>query len=205
MCPYYQNRFLIGSKRYRGYDYSSEGCYYITINTKNKNQSFGRIENGTMILSEIGECLFNEWLRTPLVRPDMNITLDAFVVMPDHFHAIIYIGPNTYNVTSPRPGCRNAMHGVSTTVRNGVSTTIRNGVSTDASNDLYINEFGPQSKNLSSIIRGVKSAVTSYARKTNIGFKWQTRYYDHIIRTHRELARIRDYIISNPAKWVGDL
>jgi putative transposase len=167
MCPYYQNRFLIGSKRYRGYDYSSEGCYYITINTKNKNQSFGRIENGTVILSEIGEYLYNEWLRTPLVRPDMNITLDACVVMPDHFHAIIYIGPNTFN----------------------------------AAHDSYINEFGPQSKNLSSIVRGVKSAVTSYARKMNICFDWHKGYYDHIIRTRIELNRIREYIISNPAKW----
>jgi putative transposase len=168
MCPYYQNRFLIGSKRYRGYDYSSEGCYFITINTKNKIQSFGRIENGIMILSEIGKCLSDEWLRTPLVRPDMNMTPDAFVVMPDHFHAIIYIGPNTYNAT----------------------------------HDSYINEFGPQSKNLSSIIRGVKSAVTSYARKMNISFDWHKGYYDHIIRTQRELTRIREYIISNPANWI---
>ena len=194
MCPYYQNRYLIGSKRYRRYDYSSEGCYFITINTKKKNQSFGRIENGTMILSEIGECLSNEWMRTPLVRPDMNITLDAFVVMPDHFHAIIYIGPNTYNLTTIRPGCKNAMH--------GVSTTNRNGVSTNASNASYTNNFGPQSKNLSSIIRGVKSSVTSFARKMNISFGWHKGYYDHIIRTRIELTRIREYIISNPVNWI---
>jgi REP element-mobilizing transposase RayT len=157
-------------------------------------------------------------MRTPLVRPDMNITLDAFVVMPDHFHAIIYIGPNTYNLTTIRPGCKNAMHGVSTTNRNGVSTTNRNGVSTtnrngvsttnrngvstNASNASYTNNFGPQSKNLSSIIRGVKSSVTSFARKMNISFGWHKGYYDHIIRTRIELTRIREYIISNPVNWI---
>jgi len=40
-----------------------------------------------------------------------------------------------------------------------------------------------------------------YARKNNIPFNWQTRYYDHIIRNNDELNNIRKYIINNPLKW----
>ena len=63
------------------------------------------------------------------------------------------------------------------------------------------NKFGPQSKNLASIIRGFKSAVTIYARKNNLEFDWQPRYYDHIIRNQIEFDRIKRYINRNPANW----
>ncbi|MCZ8217063.1 MAG: hypothetical protein O9262_12525, partial [Cyclobacteriaceae bacterium] len=66
------------------------------------------------------------------------------------------------------------------------------------------NKFGPQSKNLASILRGYKSAVTTYARKNNIEFDWQSLFYDHIIRSAEAYHRISNYIKSNPAKWVED-
>jgi hypothetical protein len=81
--------------------------------------------------------------------------------------------------------CRDAMHCVS--------------IDTE-----YKNQFAPQSKNLSSIIRGYKSAVTIYARKNNIDFNWQPRFHDHIIRTMDDYYKISNYIINNPAKWIED-
>jgi hypothetical protein len=63
------------------------------------------------------------------------------------------------------------------------------------------NQFGPQSHNLASIIRGFKSSVTIYARKNNLKFDWHPRFHDHIIRTHMEFINIENYIIKNPAKW----
>ncbi|HPT21865.1 MAG TPA: hypothetical protein PLR88_07965 [Bacteroidales bacterium] len=63
------------------------------------------------------------------------------------------------------------------------------------------NSFGPQSKNLASIMRKFKSAVTIRARKIDNGFSWQSKFYDHIIRTDIELFRIRNYIRNNPDKW----
>ena len=111
------------------------------------------------------------------------------VVMPNHFHAIIIIGENEYN----RPGDtdavvrRDAMHRVSTTAPNGPA-----------------NKFGPQSKNLASIIRGFKSAVTINARKIHSGFAWQSRFHDHIIRDEQSYQNISEYIINNPAKWEDD-
>ena len=66
------------------------------------------------------------------------------------------------------------------------------------------NKFGPQSQNLSSIIRGYKSAVKKYAVINNFEFVWQSRFYDHIIRNEKSFYKIKEYIINNPAKWIED-
>jgi putative transposase len=198
MCSLFRNKYRIESTRYRGYDYSSPGKYFITICTKNKIRYFGEVENGKMVLSDIGKYLQNEWLKTGDIRPDMNIILDEFVVMPDHFHAIIIIGKNQYNTNYDiGTGCGATMHGGSTGGSSGDSTNpIRN--------NQYKNQFGPQSKNLASIIRGIKSIVSTYARKTKQDFQWQSRFHDHIIRTRIELYRIRKYIRENPEKWIDN-
>lgn len=119
-------------------------------------------------MTEIGIIAQREWFKTPEIRPDMNISLGEFVVMPNHIHGIIHIGGDGMHRTSTNP------------------------------------KFGPQSKNLGSIIRGYKSAVTTYARKLNLEFQWQPLYYEHIIRTDSSLARISQYIQNNPLKWLKD-
>ena len=45
--------------------------------------------NGEMRLSEIGQIAEEEWLKTPNIRPGME--LDAFAIMPNHIHGIIVI------------------------------------------------------------------------------------------------------------------
>jgi len=66
------------------------------------------------------------------------------------------------------------------------------------------NKFGPQSKNLASVIRGYKSSVKRYANTNKITFEWQTRYYDHVIKSEKDLHTIRKYIFNNPEKWNED-
>ena len=68
-------------------------------------------------------------------------------------------------------------------------------------NKWQVNKFGPQSKNLGSVIRGFKVGVKKYALENKIYFEWQPRYYDHIIRSEIELNRIREYILQNPTKY----
>ena len=70
----------------------------------------------------------------------------------------------------------------------------------------YKNKFGPQSNNLSAIIRGFKGAATKIIRQKffNINFAWQQRFHDRIIRNDNELNRIRKYVINNPEKWESD-
>ena len=67
-----------------------------------------------------------------------------------------------------------------------------------------INRFGPQSRNLASIIRGFKIGVTKYARQRGISFRWQARYHDHVIRSVSEHERVRQYIYENPERWEED-
>ncbi len=64
------------------------------------------------------------------------------------------------------------------------------------------NDFGPQSQNLGSIIRGFKAAVKKYSTLNNIDFKWQPRFYDTIIRDEKHLSTVRQYILNNPVKWI---
>ena len=66
------------------------------------------------------------------------------------------------------------------------------------------NRFGPQSKNLASVIRGFKIGVTKFARQNRIPFEWQPRYYEHIIRNMDELYFITGYIENNVANWDED-
>ena len=109
---------------------------------------------------------------------------DAFHAGPNHFHGIIIIG-------DPRSGSRrDAMHPPWT---RRVST--RTGTQ---------NQFGPQSKNLASIMRGFKSAVTQRVRIMHVDFAWQSRFHDHIIRDEYAYHRISQYIINNPMNWAQD-
>ena len=67
-----------------------------------------------------------------------------------------------------------------------------------------LQKFGPQSGNLGAVIRGIKSAVTRFARENQIPFSWQPRYHDRIVRNRGEMNQIALYIEQNPMKWETD-
>jgi putative transposase len=68
------------------------------------------------------------------------------------------------------------------------------------------NQFGPLQKGaLPAIVQSYKAAVTRQCRRQGHDqFKWQSRYYEHIVRRDGSLHRIRQYIVDNPRKWAGD-
>ena len=189
MPQLFNNKYRIPSARLQNWNYANEAMYFVTICTKNKENYFGKIvntnndTNAILQPTEIGKIAQIEWYKSIEMRPDMNLEFGEFVVMPNHIHGIIMIGANKFNTSLER---RDAMHGVSTNANE------------------FKNKFTPQSKNLSSIIRGFKSAVTTYARKNSIEFDWQTRFHDHIIRSNDAYQRISNYIINNPRKWQQD-
>ena len=69
-----------------------------------------------------------------------------------------------------------------------------------------INQFSkPIAGSVSVIIQQYKSSVMRWCNKNNHKyFKWQSRFYDHIIRNDESYQSISDYIIDNPAKWEED-
>jgi len=58
--------------------------------------------------------------------------------------------------------------------------------------------------NLSRVIRWYKGCVSFELHKQNTGFAWQSRFYDHVIRTDRSHRTIVEYILINPLKWDVD-
>ena len=215
----YKNKYRIPSARLQGFDYSRSAAYFITICTHNREHYFGEINDGELHLNDIGKIVAFEWLKTIELRPDMNLELGNFVVMPNHFHAVIIIGENQFNTPNMTLG-RDAMLGVSDSYEttklemhdisnannlnqynldhNHTNLDAKHGVSTG-------NKFGPQSKNLASIVRGFKSAVTMKARNIHADFAWQTRFHDHIIRNDEEFERVHNYIVANPQNWEKDM
>jgi len=221
----FQSKYRIPSTRLKNWDYGRNAAYFITICTQNRISWFGEMQMGTdallcVSLSPIGMIVQNEWLKTFEMRPDMNLQMGEYVIMPNHFHAIIIIGQNEYNVKRDvekrlnDPGRldlaqrRDAMHCVSTitdTNENNRTDAMHCVSTTNESNKPPPqNQFGPQSKNLASIIRGFKTGVTKNARLINPDFTWQSRYHDRIIRNNSEYQRISKYIRNNPANWPDD-
>jgi len=174
----FQNKYRIESSRLTNWDYTSAAAYFVTLCTYTKEHFFGVINNGEMLLNDIGVIVRNEWLQTSIIRPDMNLLLEEFIVMLNHFHAIIVIGQNEFN--TPPAG-------------------VQKFISHADNNNPPI-----RSKDLSSIIRGFKSSVTTKTRAILPCFAWQERFHDHVIRNNEEYQRIASYIINNPANWEND-
>ena len=171
----FKNKYRIQSTRLPYWDYGWNASYFVTICTKNRLHYFGEIKNANIILSEIGNIAKEYWISIPEHFP--FVILDEFVIMPNHLHGIIII--------------KKSQKTKFVETQNFTSLQERN-------------QFGPQSKNLASIIRGYKSGVKKYTTINKIIFAWQPRYFDHIIRNQTEFQRIRNYIRYNPLKWQQD-
>jgi putative transposase len=89
MKKYNPNIHQRRSIRLKGYDYSQAGFYFITICCQDRAHFFGEIIDGEMILNDAGKIAFAEWMKTPEIRP--NVELGEFVIMPNHMHGIIRI------------------------------------------------------------------------------------------------------------------
>lgn len=166
----FNGKYRIPSNRLNGFDYASNGMYFVKFCTKNRIHYFGEIneqidkpQNPSIDFTEIGKIANQYWQAIPEHFP--FVELDEYTIMPDHIHGILIF--NNPEKTTWEP-----------------------------------NKFGPQSKNLGSVLRGFKSTVKRYANINNIKFCWQSNYHDRIIRNYDELERIRKYIRMNPTNWL---
>ena len=175
MSDYFKNKFRINSMRLQHWNYSWPAMYYVTICSKDRICCMAEIKNNQVYLSEIGKIVFNEWLNTEKLR--QYILLDDFIIMPNHLHGIIVIEDNDFGTN-----CRDRVHPVSTG-----------------------HKFGHvKPKSLSTIINTFKGAVTRQCHKINLNFQWQPKFYEHIINSQDDYARIKEYIANNPINWDND-
>lgn len=171
------------SIRFKGYDYSSDGFYFVTICTRGRECSLGYIlseeeslnnypvgaglcsalSKEKVHLSNLGKIISHEWYnlesRFPLLR------LHDFVVMPNHIHGIIEIVHDERAEQSPAP-------------------------------------------TVGTIICAFKSLTTkAYNRLDSVTGRviWQRNYWEHIIRDVYSFDKIADYINNNPYGWTEDM
>lgn len=180
--PLYKNKYRTTSIRWEKWDYRNSGAYFVTICTKNRISYFGECVDEKMHLNNVGEIIDKYWKEIP--HHFLNVTLDEFVVMPNHLHGIIIINARLENET------------------NHVDTLHCN-VST---NNKFMSKISPKSGSLSTILRSFKSICTKEINKQfpELVFGWQSRFYDRIIRDEREFERIKQYILNNPQNWEKD-
>jgi putative transposase len=86
MNPHLQNHQR-KSIRLKGYDYSKEGLYFITICVQTRASLFGMVQNGAMILNDAGKMVEKWYYELENKYPDKRC--HEMVVMPNHFHCII--------------------------------------------------------------------------------------------------------------------
>lgn len=179
------------SRRLKGFVYASSGVYFITICTRNRSYLFGEISNSEMHLNKFGHIVKEEWLRSAEIRHE--IELDAFIIMPNHFHSIVWI-TNENNIIVRATG-RSPLH----------TGALPQHTNTSAQQNHR--PKGPKPRSLGSLVGGFKSICKTrinQIRQTPGAPVWQRNYHDHIIRNEKDYDRIRKYIISNPARWEDD-
>lgn len=162
------------SLRLKGYDYSQNGLYFITICSHMREHVFGHCNVGTgskpvqdyfkyeiqndvarsVVLNEFGLIVQETWYDLP--KHNEGIFLHEFIVMPNHIHGIIEIAKDgiscIHNNTGEETGCE---------------------------------PVPTKRKNLSEIVRQFKTF--SSRRINNLRNRpgvhvWQQRFYEHIIR-----------------------
>ena len=179
------------SIRLQGYDYSQAGAYYVTIVTWHREFLFGEIVNNETKLNKVGKIVDWEWLELPKRLP--YIELGARVVMPNHFHGILFIHEN---IGATRQGQTISQSGTESL------QTI-----TSESIDRSPLPRGPKPASLGAIIAQFKSRVTKRIWKfpeLNNTPIWQRNYYEHVIRNQTDLQNKTDYIEANPLLWDED-
>lgn len=130
-----------------------------------------------MQLNEAGQIAQIAWEGLSQFYP--RVELDAFVVMPNHVHGVIVIGPDA-----------GAIHEL--TLRPKSSALVR---------------LERRRMLLSKIIGRFKMVTAKQInglRESSGSALWQRNYYEHVIRDDESLKRIRQYIADNPAQWEFD-
>lgn len=193
------------SIRLKGYDYSSEGGYYVTIVTRGRECLFGKIIDGEMHLSKYGEIIQKWWDEIPVHF--LNVELGAFVIMPNHIHGIIFIIDNRRGeVISPRDHPNSNNHEV-------ISPRDR---SNNYNQNVNIGDTYNQGGETPPLPRRTLGQIMAYFKyqstkemnqietENSITKFWQRSYYEHIIRNEKELQQKTDYIMDNPSQWDED-
>jgi putative transposase len=164
------------SIRLQGYDYSTNGAYFVTICVNNRQCLLGEIDSsGTMRLNQFGVIILEAWESIP--EHHHHVELDAFVVMPNHMHGILLFDPPSsvvgHNTQSP------SNTPIMQVIPGSLGAVVRSFKSA-------------ASKHINLLRSGSTDSI------------WQRNYHEKIIRNERMLNALREYIFANPSNWAFD-
>jgi putative transposase len=188
------------SIRLKGYDYTQEGAYFITLCIHNRECLLGKIVSDEMQLNDAGRMIEKWYFELENKFPDIKCY--EHIVMPNHFHCIVVnVGANVGANLCVRPDSETV--GANLCVRPDSITT-----ELDEPAELGEHIGSP----LHRVLQWFKTMTTNeYIRGVKCmdwqpfnGKFWQRNYYEHIIRSQQSYQRIAEYIINNPAKWADD-
>jgi REP element-mobilizing transposase RayT len=178
------------SLRLKNYDYSQPGFYFLTLCVQHRLNLFGNFFETDLELNDAGK-MVERWY-FEMQNKYSNICCHEMVVMPNHFHCIIEI--TDAHVGAPLRGRPDIVPAPESTKNaygpdnKKYNATI--GDMVDWFKTMTTNEY----------IRGVKN----HGWQRFNGKLWQRNYWEHIIRNEAELAKIANYIITNPDNWDKD-
>jgi REP element-mobilizing transposase RayT len=160
--------------RSKFWNYNGSGIYFVTLVCENRIQHFSKIKDQKNYLTESGLEIEKIWKEIPEKFP--LVSIDDYIVMPDHFHGIIIFKKNDDENKDRKEKLVNY---------NGVSNK----------------SISNKNSSLSNVIRWFKGRSTFEIRKFNHLFKWSEGFHDNIIFDKRQLFLTRRYIKLNPIRW----
>jgi len=168
------------SIRLKDYDYSSDGAYFITICTENRECILSSIRRGDpcgrpkIELTELGRICHNMFFG---ISVRYNIIIPKYVIMPNHIHFLLTISNEDSGITSNDDGIR-------ATAR--VAPTV------------------------GLIVGGYRSIIANIwlkkckEKNVSMGEIWQRNYHEHIIRDKYDYEAKWNYMDANPENWETD-
>ena len=163
--------------RLAGWDYSSPGWYFVTINTHESKPLFGVVVNGRMVLSEAGRVAEEEWHKSAKLRN--GLVLDEFVVMPNHVHGIVHLEGHTKGVDASNPSASSPSFGKPVAGSLGV----------------FVGAYK------AAVSRALGRMGLMHQALPHQAPTWHRNYWDVIVRDDEALANIRRYIRNNPQNY----
>ncbi len=222
----FKDKYRSESHRWQYWDYSTPGNYYLTVNVLNRQCILGEITNKRMQLSLCGQTVANHIQQLPTYH--RRIQLDAWVVMPDHFHLLVTLKEYGYDnkVTEDSHQDDNRDEEVTGSQGGSVNTI----------HELYLpnhqqppleahqywyqkhqpldyqptpNEIKQYQKHrrkmiISKMVGKLKMQTSKQInrhRKTPSVSNWQNNYHDRVVRNEAEYQSVKNYILKNPETW----
>lgn len=171
-------------RRFTGWDYTKGASLFITIATAPRRPLFGKIVNGEVVLSPLGEKVEEAIKAMP--RLNRGLLLFGYVVMPDHVHFNCALVPGLDEPLKTLGGAIRRFKNYNTKL----AKLAEHSSAINASNSL-----------------AAANAVTPGLGNSNDGQTafgqtlWQHGYHDYILISREMIDSTERYIAYNPLKW----